>query len=265
MNSESSNFEPWHLRREYGLGHLPTTPSSLSSQPLSLTSRDNSSQAPTTVSFTGSWLSTSEDLSDSPQSRRSLETPVIGSQLDPQPQTTMYGRTTPPSPTPASNLVNDHLNVIAARIGIPLRMQLNQDGWTIFRATCMLEVTSLSNESLATIWSLFQSNEKFLFIGDLQVSENRDEHGNWLGWTHIQKIQGPSSGMDIEIMNMLLSTSSEEASTFLTYYDGSTGTQLSWKSKAQVYHCAQRRYLSPATWIQDYGTPTLTSLRRKLF
>lgn len=135
----------------------------------------------------------------------------------------------------------------------------------ISRVMCTLEVTTVSKELLQTIWNHLQLNEKLLCFGELQELESLEELGKKPRFKRIQKILGLNFGMATEVKKMLLSMNSVEELMSHTYSDGSIDIQLLLKSKDPVSFSPQKRFGSPQIWTHENGSPSWTSVRRKLF
>lgn len=191
---------------------------------------DNSNLVPTDSS-TGNWWLHSRPRSDSEDSRMSSVNNAMPSPPSPTPPTTTYGRRRPGLSELNSNSGLNLCNEATIWIGPPSKMQLSREGWTMFRQTCLCEITTSSSALVKIICDRLLLSESLLCTGVQLGLASQDELGTKQVSRHILKILGLSSGMDIEIKNMLLSMNSVGTSISLMSCDGSTGIQLLWKSR----------------------------------
>lgn len=121
---------------------------------------------------------------------------------------------------------------VQIRIGKPSGMRLDADGWSLYRQISTVVVTTSSDALSQTILGLWQSSEKFTFIGEPLVLESQELLGMRPAWMHIQKIQGLNFGAVIRDLRTWLSTSFEVGSIYHTCSDGVIDIRLLLKSKA---------------------------------
>ena len=132
-------------------------------------------------------------------------------------------------------------------IGRPCEKMLNVDGWTISRATSIVDCMGTSNAFVSTIWRLLESNERLTCTGAALGQANLGELGTRPVSTLTLKILGLNFGMDTEIMSTLLSMNSGVELMSLTSYDGLTDTPWSLKLRVRRLYWPQQPFGSLQT------------------
>jgi len=176
------------------------------------------------------WLCLSQ-VSDCACASPYLSPPRTVNLADQLPPTPMSGRMTPISMVRDLNWEPSRIDETQRQIGTLFgNKQLPVTYWPLKRPF-EFNIIGHSVRSVQTILTLLLSNVKSLSTMDLQALESLGEPGKKQRGLLILRILDPSSGMDIEIKNMLCSTNFEEVSTSPIYFDGLIGTQFLWRSR----------------------------------
>lgn len=177
------------------------------------------------------------------------------SQLDQTLPWNMSGRMIRESMEHNLNLVQDPSNEILIRIGKLSESQPNGENLMQSQQMFLFAATANSKESLLIIANLLDLKGKYLCSGESLAQASQEGPGQKPVWMLTQRIHSQSSGMAIEVKNMLLSTNSVVQLELDTYSDGSTDIQFWLKSREARLYLERRRYGSPRISIQDSGTP----------
>lgn len=220
----------------------------------SITSVANSNEAITPDTSIGNYAYISPARSDYEESNPFLDNLATQNQVEARLHETTFERRLLASMVPNSSSVQYHFEEVLVKIGMRSAITLNEEGWTIYRQTCTAVFTATSRESLSIIWNRLESNERLRCTGAALGQASLDAHGMRPISTLTLRILGLNSGMDTEIINTLLWTSSEEELISLISYDSSTDTQSLLKLKVRVSSYPQHISGSLQTSTQDNGT-----------
>ena len=228
-------------------------------------SEDSLNEALNQDIFIGNCLQQWQNNTAWPPSNRYSDNFVMLSPLEVRQQKRTFLKKIQQYPIPDSNWDQSHLNEIHLRIGWMCCKELNLANLTIYRQMFSFVATATCEESLLTLQHQWRLNEQFMCSGGRLEQASLEGPGQKQVWTHTLNVQTPSFGAVTMAIQTLLSMNTVEALAYQTSSDGSTDIQFLLKSKDQQLFSKQLQSGSHQTSIPENGTPTWTSLRRRLF
>lgn len=215
--------------------------------------------------FIGNCLRQWQNSTAWPVLNEYLEPNVTQSPLEARQQKSMCLKKIQPYPIQDSNWDQSRFNEIRLRIGWMCCKELKIANLTVYRQMFSFVATATCDESLLTLQHLWRLNERFMCSGGRLEQASLEGPGQKPVWTHTLNVQTPNFGAVTMAIQMLLSMSTVEQLAYQTSSDGSTDIQFLLKSKDPPLFSEQQLSGSPQTSIPEIGTPTWTSLRRRLF
>lgn len=143
------------------------------------------------------------------------------------------------------NSDTDLSDEIVDQIGMLYGRMRNQEELSPFPATYAYCIIAPFDQLLQTMTGLLELKNKFLYIGVSLVLESHAEHGPKAALTLIARIHARSSGVDMEVKDMLFWTSFEEELMPPTFFDGLTVIPSVWKLRVRHALWPPQRYGSP--------------------
>lgn len=237
-------------------GSLPSP--SLTGSPIyrkgSLGSEDNWNPAQTPDTYTGNsvWPCPRKVLFK--PSRLSSETVATQNSPDQTQPMRMSGRMTPEWKGPSSSSEYEPSNETTPQTGsasgTPPLPVISYPSLPIYEYI----ITGLSEQLARTTHTQLQWSGLAMYSSVRLVLASQGLLGNELDWKLMLKIPTQNSGAVTLANELLLSMNFVVASMSLTYLDGLTVTQLTWRLKDRVSRYLLVNSGSPPTWTWNFGT-----------